>query len=266
MRPMVSVVIATHNKMSRLERTLKTLCLQKEKRFEVLLCNDAGDAAAEELCRGFADRLSIAHLWATPQGEAPRGAGRTRNAGLRKAKGDRVLIIDDDCLCPADIVGAHASFGAKLIGVVGFRRHVAEDVHERLTDNDLGDIKAIPARPEMRAEEPHLAALLKLITTKNSDVQRYLWTCHISYPTLILRRIGGFWEAFTGSGCEDCELGLRAFRAGVRYHVLHDPSVYHQDHEQSPLQADNYPNNRRLFYQTRDNRRVIVRNGGPMKV
>lgn len=261
----VSIVIATRNKSASLQKVLTTLTFQKEKDFEVHVVNDGGTFETEELCHSFQDRLQLQHHWSVPSNAESMGAAKARNVGIRRALASRLLIVDDDCLCPNDVVAVHAELGNRMLSYIGFRRHVDVEVHKRLTPAQLADVKSVPSKPEMRARPEHLQRMSELCRKGVWQVQSYLWTCHISYPTSVIKKIGGMWEEMKGSGAEDCEFGLRAWRAGVRYQILHDPSVWHMDHPQSSLQIEHLPNNRKLFFQTRDTPGVIVRNGGPLQ-
>jgi GT2 family glycosyltransferase len=74
----------------------------------------------------------------------------------------------------------------------------------------------------------------------------------------VLRAIGGFWEKLRGSGAEDEELAIRALRAGIRFQVLPEPHVWHQDHLQSELQKQHVNDNRGLCAQTWRDRQLTV--------
>jgi len=261
--PKVSIVIATRFRIHSLEKTLRTLTYQNEKDFEVHLINDGGNGESFELAKAFRNRLTIFHHRSGSEGNSV-GAARTRNVGLKHCRAPRTLIIDEDCLCPPDLVKAHLNYGSKPVGVIGFRRYVLPEVHTRLTDEQLRVVRGIPSIPDSRAESPHLRRIANQIANKDWRIQRQCWTCHISYPTHIIRGIGGFWEEFTVSGCEDCELGLRAFRRGVRFILLHDPSVWHQNHDPDPDQVRDYDKNRTRYYMTEADTSIVVRNGGAL--
>lgn len=260
----VSVVIATHKKNFYLEKTLKSLTLQTEKSFQVHVVNDGGEPSTIELVNHFKDRLDIHHHWTREPGHQPCGAAATRNVGIRHAQAPRLLIVDDDCLCPFDLVAHHAAVGGNG-GVIGFRRFVALDVVKTLTDKHLADIKRrIPSRPEQRHEPKHQRRMAELVRDNKWEIQGYLWTCHLGLPTEIAKSVGGMWEEMLGSGAEDQEFGLRCFRAGVRYRVLADPTVYHMDHPKCQLQINHIPQNRKLLELTKADPKIVVRNGGPL--
>lgn len=261
----VSVVIATHKKDFYLEKTLKSLTLQTEKDFQVHVVNDGGDTSTIDLVNHFKDRLDVHHHWTREPGHQPCGAAATRNVGIRHAAAPRLLIVDDDCLCPSDVIKTHATLGGTNLGYIGFRRFVAIDVVKRITDRLLLDVKRfIPCRAEQRHEVKHQRRMASMCQNSQWEIQCYIWTCHLSLPTAIAKQVGGMWEEMLGSGAEDQEFGLRCFRAGVRYRVLADPTVYHMDHPKCQMQINHIPQNRKLLELTKADPKIIVRNGGPI--
>lgn len=263
--PRLSIIIATRFRFESLERTLRTLTFQRDKDFEVHLINDGGNPGSLDLVKTYSSQLTIFHHYSNIDTRRSIGAARTRNVGFRHCRAPRTLIIDEDCLCPPTVTQTHSMYLKKSIGVIGFRRHVPSEVHEKLTEAQLRNLPKIRSGPDNRDTKNGITRILHLIQKKSWQIQDRCWTCHISYPTELIREIGGFWEEFTVSGCEDCELGLRAFRKGLRFVLMREPCVYHQDHPQDPDQARDYPENRKRYWKTEKDTNLIVQNGGPLE-
>lgn len=258
MPPSVGIVIATHNKTERLERVLWSLCQQDRSDFSVVVANDAGTTATADLCASFANQLNITHIWAAPSGSKPIGAGATRNRAIKLSAAPRILIIDDDCMAPTDLVSVHAALPADK-GAFGFRRHIDEAIQQKLTRATVTSLPVLPHRKDCRDNEMTLHRIHKYIENSELSIRNYLWTCHISYPRDTLLRIGGFWEQMHGSGHEDQEVAVRAFRSGLRFQFLPDTVVYHQDHAKCKLQFAHQQQNRVLLYKTINDRDVVCR-------
>lgn len=108
---MVSLIVATVNRVVEVDRLLTSLDGQTYKEFEVIIVDQNQD---ERLAPLFARHpgLVIKHLRSHP------GLSRARNAGLRAATGDIIAIPDDDCWYPeqllAQVTGwftSHPEFG-----------------------------------------------------------------------------------------------------------------------------------------------------------
>jgi GT2 family glycosyltransferase len=106
-RPLVSVVLATHRRPQRLDRTLRTLQAQTYRDIEVLVVDNAPDGpAAERVVAGLHDARF--HYLVEPR----PGASRARNLGLHAATADLVAFTDDDVDTDPDWVGhLVAAFG-----------------------------------------------------------------------------------------------------------------------------------------------------------
>src|SRR5438128_2680115 len=92
-----SVVIASHNKHSYLKATLACLARQTLPPDEVIVIDDASDPPVGELpgATRLVRREGLPHLQAA------------RNMGIRLARGEIVLLMDDDGLVREDYVQAH---------------------------------------------------------------------------------------------------------------------------------------------------------------
>ncbi|MBD1391973.1 glycosyltransferase [Mucilaginibacter glaciei] len=93
----LSIIIPLYNRPQEISELLQTLTLQTYKEFEVLVIEDGSVNKADEIVKGFADRLDIRYFE-----KANEGQGFTRNFGFERAKGDYFIIFDSDCLIPAD--------------------------------------------------------------------------------------------------------------------------------------------------------------------
>ena len=113
----LSVLVIAFNGASCLERCLDSLAEQREAPpAEVLVVGDftgAGQSAFTALQAKHAD-----FQWVTP--DAQRSVPFLRGAGMARAKGKIIALIEDDCIAPPDwfqkIVTAHQTSAASAIG------------------------------------------------------------------------------------------------------------------------------------------------------
>ena len=206
-RNVVSVVVPTHNRRRYLEECLESVFCQSYGRWEIIVVDDASeDGTAAWLEAVQSDRLRFVRL------DKNSGSTVTRNAGLREAKGEFCLFLDDDDLLPREALAAHAYAlreHTDAIGTVGSLTRF--DV-----SGELGGLRAAVDR------------------TVHRDIWRdvvFWWGFLVGasvFRTEVLREAGGFDEKLFFFG-DETDLWLRLGHRGpvvllpdevirVRYH------------------------------------------------
>ncbi len=175
MRSKVSVVIATLNRHATLLKTLPRLLEQKEDFSEIVIVDQS-----DEIPRSFLDfikkepkikfhRFSIKKLTAA------------RNEGIRLAKGDIIVFLDDDSLVFPGLIKAHiANYKDPKVGAVT-GREVLQDNPEYRTK---GKGQTVTEKGEII---PSTASCTK------GEVDS-LWGANMSIRRDVLNKIGGFDE------------------------------------------------------------------------
>ncbi len=216
-----TVVIPTYERSHRVRQLLACLVGQ-EAMAEVIVCDDGSGDDTRAVAMSFADRLPLVYCH---QEDLGFRAGQARNLGIRRAKGDVVIFVDDDVLVAPDFVREHvrAHEGLAEAGIVIGYRHRA-----------FVAPLAQPTLEEIAQGEPDdRVAVLGMDGTPVRDHPRpwvYVYSCNFSVrrgvPDL------SFGEGFHGWGMEDIELGYRLWKRGMpivaapRARVLHveDPA------------------------------------------
>lgn len=91
--PLVSVVVPAFNLENYLQETLASLSAQSEKRFEVLVVDDASSDATPDLVEHWA--ATDPRIRLIRHGER-KGVSAARNRALSEAVGDYVLFVDGE--------------------------------------------------------------------------------------------------------------------------------------------------------------------------
>lgn len=91
MRPLVSVIIPTHNRAEMLNRAIRSVLNQTFEDFEMIVVSDGSKDNTEQVVKSF-DDSRIRFL----KHETLRGASAARNTGLRAAQGEYIAFLDDD--------------------------------------------------------------------------------------------------------------------------------------------------------------------------
>lgn len=255
----LSVIIPTCGNLEALARVLHSLAYQRDCQYEILVIKDMTEdqARAEDIFFQNAESHGrhFPHYRAYCTDGCGTGAAFARNVGINMALGKRLLFLDDDCVCPPGLLAAHAARGTGD-ALVGFRRNV----HKWQAGH--ADAWELPADKDSRWA--HLRTMEMYCKSNSPHLNAFVFTCHLSVPAAAARAVGGFWEEMKGSGFEDREFALRLQRYGLGFDVLRFPQVSHLHHPQRPSQREHASRNRLLFAQTRDDRTIVVRNGGPI--
>ncbi|MFN2615744.1 MAG: glycosyltransferase family 2 protein [Thermoleophilaceae bacterium] len=202
--PAASIVIPTVGRVAYLEVTLDSLASQDAAEpYEVLVVDDAAADATRPAC----ERRGVRCLSHAER----RGANAARNSGLREAKGELVLFIDDDVEVPPGWLGAYLE---------GARRY-----HE--SEAFGGPIRPRLEGPTPRAcgrEDPPITALDLGKEDRECEV---VWSANMGARRSAFERVGDFDESLQGGG-EEQEWLERLRGAGGRIHYLADAGLDHR--------------------------------------
>lgn len=122
MNPRASVIVPTYQRPKLLERSLRALLAQDRSTppYEVIVVDDCSTpetAAVVSKAAGPDERVMYVRH------EANRGLSATRNSGVRQARGDIILFVDDDVVVEPGYVSAHLrahdEAGAERVAVIG---------------------------------------------------------------------------------------------------------------------------------------------------
>lgn len=197
MPPKISIVIPTRGRPAYLDVALASVLPQAARAdAEVLVINDGPDSATDAV----AQRHGARFLTVDP----PRGANAARNVGIDAARGQLIVLIDDDIEAPR-----------------GWLDAIREGA-ERCPDHDVfgGPIRARleGGGPRACGREPAPITTLEL-GAADRDVE-LVWSANMAVRRRALAEIGPFDETLLGCGEE--EDWIRRYRAGggrVRYLV-----------------------------------------------
>lgn len=213
--PLVSLVVATADRVEPVAALFDSLLVQEEDDFEVILVDQNGDDRLAGLVARYGGRIAITHL------RAPRrNSSVARNAGLPLCRGEIIGFPDDDCLyLPDTLARVVESFRAEpMLGVL--------TGPAQSPDGGLGSGRWAPAR---------------------TPIDRHnVFTTVICFNMFLrqaaLAATGGFDETL-GVGarfgsCEENDLVMRAVQAD--FPARYDPSlrIVHPDKRLTPAARD----------------------------
>jgi glycosyltransferase involved in cell wall biosynthesis len=208
--PSFSVILPTYNRVDVVESTLRHLACQDypADRFEVIVVDNSSDGTpemVESVARETDRDIRVIR-------DAPRLPAIKRNLGLRSARSDLVLFLNDDVWARADLLREHARIHLKHVGervaVVGCVEQSSQ----------------MPRSAFLEAYRPF--AYHEIVDRADAPVDwRYFWSMNLSLPRQeMLERNLVFHEDWAQIGHEDVELGYRWTRAGRR--VIYNPKAW----------------------------------------
>lgn len=96
---MISLILASWNRVAEPGRLLKSLDDQTYRNFEVILADQNDDHRLDDLVKAYS-QIRIRHI------RLERGASKARNAALQVAQGDLIAFPDDDCWYPPELLAS----------------------------------------------------------------------------------------------------------------------------------------------------------------
>lgn len=195
--PLLSYVVITHDRKSELARCLANLSEQTWPNKEVIVVDNGSTDGTADMVR---QQHPEAHLLVLPNN---LGVAAGRNQGIRKARGDICVFLDDD----AEFTDPHAGNiivalfeHDPLLAVVAFTiRNAATKLEEH---------SAIPRIDKRRIASDYVCT--------------YFCGCGFAARRAAFEKVGFFWEFLIYAG-EELDLSYRLSASG--YRLLHTRSV-----------------------------------------
>jgi GT2 family glycosyltransferase len=172
---------------------------------------DQTASAVREFSRG--GTLPLRYLY-----QDNAGLSAARNHAIREARGDLLLLGDDDIIPSSGMVAEHLSWHDQYpepsVGILGY---VTWD-------------PAVRPTPFMKWSGLYGPQFSYGCFTPGMELDfRYGYFCNTSIKTSFLRQTGYFSEAFRQYGWEDIEFSYRLSQKG--YRLLYNPSAYGYHHK-----------------------------------
>ena len=106
-----SIIIPTRNRRKVLERTLKYLFLQDypQDQYEIIVIDDGSTDGTHKMVKAQESPCRLVCL----RHEERKGPAVARNRGIREARGEVVIFIDDDIFCPPQFIREHVKYHEK---------------------------------------------------------------------------------------------------------------------------------------------------------
>ena len=205
--PQFSIVIPTYNNDSQLMQCLESLASQNvdERCFEVIIVNDGGNDSLIEKISSKQNKTSIWYFY-----QINKGPAAARNLGVREAKGNIILFLDDDSLPRKDWLQATINAWRKNPDYDGIGGYTASSKSDSILYRVNKDI--FNWYLDKNVDEDHCS---------------FLSTHNAGYKKATLERVGIFDERFKNASGEDRDLSIKIVKNGGKLRLDKSIYVYH---------------------------------------
>lgn len=213
----LSIIIPTYNRCALLARTLPTVFAQEFSACdrEVIVVVDGSTDATLEMLRGFKPSCAF-HVLCQPN----RGQAAAKNAGAKIARGNWILYLDDDIVCPPDLLSEHEKAHLQTDKSIVFGPVL---VHPESSSTVATDI--VSAWTE--------DYYVRLNREGGPRIPEELWVgANCSLAREEVMRSGGFAESMRHAH-EDAELAIRLWKSGLHFRYARR-AIAHQIYVKSP--------------------------------
>ncbi len=206
MKILLSIIIPTYKRPTSLLRLLSSLKQEIDDSVEIIIVEQ--EVSNVKLFKDFCRRKEIPLIYLFLKNKSTSVA---KNSGVKKAKGDYILFVDDDVVVKKGLIENHLNnYSDRRTGGVGGRVVTVGQQFE-LERKDVGRITFFGSFTD------------GFSSIVNQEIQTVLG-CNASWRRDIFKEVSGFDEQFTGNAMrEESDLSLRIKKQG--YKILFEPKA-----------------------------------------
>ncbi len=202
-----SIIVPVYNRPQEIDELLDSLTKQSYKNFEVIIIEDGSNNPSKAQVEKYKNKLDIFYYYKKNSGPGP-----SRNLGMKKAKGDFLIILDSDVILPS---------------------HYLQEVNQQLKQNEIdaygGPDKAHDSfTPIQKAIDFAMTSFLTTggIRGKAQKLEKFHpRSFNMGISKEVFDKTGGFSRMRYG---EDIDLSIRIIKAGFNTALLPNAYVFHK--------------------------------------
>lgn len=201
----ISIIITTYNDLDNLIRAIKSIELihYPREQFEVIVVDDGSNDGTSDYLRALGVKVEISFHYIVQENRGPSSA---RNSGIRKSRGEFLLIIDSDCTVDKEILNRYL---------------------EHFPDDSLGGIGGDIVPDKTNWISGYLDSLGVWRPGGCGTEIKYLVTANAFFLKKAVTEVGCFDERFRFPGGEDPELCYRVRKKGYYFKYDEHAKVVH---------------------------------------
>ncbi len=207
----ISIIIPTHDRYKKLEVLLESIAIQINSSIEVIVIDNSTDEKTSEFIKKYCQKQKYKLIYIREINN--RKSYFARNIGLKKASGEIITFIDDDCILNNNWIKQVGQFFIRFRGCAAVGKSVNANVNNIYSITD--DFKT------RRLINYNISKKGKYYYTEYVDTKNFV----ISNKLLIKHNLS-FDDEFTSGG--DIDFGLQLNKAGIP--LLYNPKmiVHHE--------------------------------------
>lgn len=203
--PKISVIIPTLNRAGRLRETLLSLLKSTLQEFEIIVVDQSDARRGGPPLPGDPRIRYLRETW--------KNLPNARNVGIRAARTELILFLDDDMEFDADLLEAHCRVHAAHPETPVITGRI------RMRPPHAWDDMAVPS-----ALDPGTAKFLANFNLEEAAPSEFPAGCHMSFKRKIFAETGLFDAGYLGNALyEEIDLGIRLKRRG--FGIRYEPAV-----------------------------------------
>ncbi len=202
-----SIIVPVYNRPDEVDELLDSLTRQTFKDFEVVIVEDGSSSPCQDVCKRYADRLTLRYLL-----KRNTGPGLSRNYGAERSNGEYLIILDSDVVLPE-----------------GYLAAVEQELSATGADAFGGPDKAHASFTDIQKAISY--SMTSFFTTggirggKKKLDKFYPRSFNMGIRRDLYLRLGGFSKMRFG---EDIDFSYRIVEAGYRPRLFPDAWVWHK--------------------------------------
>lgn len=203
-----SFIIPVYNRPDEIDELLQSLAvLQYNSPFEIVIIEDGSSITCEDILLKYKNELNISYFF-----KPNSGPGDSRNFGMQKAKGDYFLILDSDCILPAN-----------------YLNEVEKSLNEEFVDCFGGPDKALDSFSDI--QKAINFTMTSFLTTGgirggSETIDKFQpRSFNMGLSKKAFEASKGFGNIHPG---EDPDLSIRLWNLGFKTKLIKDAFVYHK--------------------------------------
>jgi glycosyltransferase involved in cell wall biosynthesis len=216
---LISVIVTTYNREDALDAVLRSLALQNDTDFEVIVADDGSRAATATTVEAWKGKVGrrLDYVWHDDRGFR---AAEIRNRAILASRGVYCIFLDGDCITRPDFVAMHRRLAEQGCFVTGNRILLSPALTDKVLRDRLAPETWTAARwlaERLRGGVNRLSALLHLPLGPLRRLRRNAWrgarSCNLAIWRADLDRVDGFDGDYSGWGKEDSDIIVRLLHA-----------------------------------------------------
>lgn len=214
-RGLTSIIILTHNQSKHTKLCLDSIALHTPEPHEIIIVDNGSTDDTLDYVRSYAASHDNVRVIANA---ANRGFAAGNNQGLALARGDYVLMLNNDTIVTSGWLGRMLAVlkGYPQVGIVG-------PVSNYASGPQLVRNAAYKSVTELEAFAAQWSAAH---AGQSQPIKRVVGFCLLARRAVI-ERIGGFDERFGSGNFEDDDFCIRAALAGYEARIAQDVFIHH---------------------------------------